>query len=60
MGELIFIDIAQKRRNETLDQLWSAYTAARAQAEKTQEICDGIAAGRAWAAWLDAFRAVTK
>jgi hypothetical protein len=58
MGELLFIDVAQKRRDERLQALWDAYNAARERAQASGEITDGILAGKAWAAWLDAFRAV--
>lgn len=58
MGELVFIDVAQKRRDDRLQSLWDAYLAARRQAETSANIDDGIRAGKAWAAWLDAFRAV--
>lgn len=58
MGELLFIDVAQKRRDDRLQSLWDAYNAARGKAQTSGDITDGIAAGKAWAAWLDAFRAV--
>lgn len=60
MGDLVFIDAVQKRRNDGLDALWAAYLDARAKAESSADIQDGIAAGKAWAAWLDAFRTVGK
>ncbi|UXN69009.1 hypothetical protein N8A98_17440 [Devosia neptuniae] len=47
MSDLISID--------RLEQLWRAYRAARAKAEATGEISDGIAAGKAWAIWLKLF-----
>lgn len=58
MGELLFIDVAQKRRDGRLQDLWDAYLAARRAAETSRDIEDGIKAGKAWAAWVDAFRAV--
>jgi hypothetical protein len=58
MGELLFIDVAQRRRDDRLQSLWDAYNAAREQAQRSGDILDGIKAGKAWAAWLDAFRAV--
>lgn len=57
MGELLFIDVAQKRRDDRLQELWDAYNAARDKAQSSGDILDGIRAGKAWAAWLDAFRA---
>jgi hypothetical protein len=38
-----------------LERRWEAFVAAKAQAERTGAIADGIAAGRAWAAFLAAF-----
>ena len=35
--------------------LWATYTAAACKAQATGRIDDGIAAGKAWAAWLEAF-----
>lgn len=55
MGDLVFIDVAQKRRDDRLQQLWDAYLAARFRAEKSGDIADGIAAGKAWAAFVTAF-----
>jgi len=40
-----------------LERLWDDYVAASRRAQQTQDIDDGIAAGRAWAAWLAAFAA---
>ena len=59
MGDLVFIDAAQRKRNEKIQTLWDAYLAARDKAEKSRDIADGVAAGKAWAAWLDHFRAVS-
>lgn len=58
MGDLLFIDVAQRKRDERLQDLWDSYRAARDRAEGSNNIADGIRAGKAWAAWLDAFRAV--
>lgn len=59
MGELLFIDVAQRKRDERTQDLWNAYLAARDKAEASRNVQDGIAAGKAWAAWLDHFRAVS-
>lgn len=58
MGEVVSISAVKEQRGKTLDALWTEYTSARAKAEKSLDIRDGINAGKAWAAWLDAFRAV--
>ncbi len=36
-------------------RLWAAYCAARDRAAASSRIDDGIAAGRAWAAFIDSF-----
>lgn len=38
-----------------LERLWAAYVQASRRAQETHVIDDGIAAGRAWRAWLEAF-----
>lgn len=44
---------------EEIDRLWAEYLAARDRAERSRDIADGIAAGRAWAAFLRAFEGRT-
>lgn len=44
--------VALKSRQE---RLWEAYLAAFNKAERTQDIQDGIAAGKAWAAFIADF-----
>ncbi|MBN9333279.1 hypothetical protein [Devosia sp.] len=39
-------------------ELWSNFVLAKKKAEVTCDIRDGIAAGKAWAAWLDMFRTI--
>lgn len=58
MSQVVQLDVARVERDGKLQALWSAYNAARAKAQSSGRIEDGIAAGKAWAAWLDAFRAV--
>lgn len=59
MGDIVFIDVAQKRRDDRLQDLWNAFNSAREKAQApTGTFNDGVAAGKAWAAWLDAWRAV--
>jgi hypothetical protein len=55
MGDLLFIDVARKQRDESLQELWDAYLAAREKSDHTRDISDGIAAGKAWARWLQRF-----
>lgn len=56
MGELVFIDVAQRKKNLTVQEAWDAYLAAREVAEKSRDIVDGIAAGKAWRQWLELFQ----
>lgn len=37
------------------ERLWQAYVAAKLKADKTLALADGLAAARAWRAWLDDF-----
>ncbi|HWU19364.1 MAG TPA: hypothetical protein VN155_16910 [Devosia sp.] len=55
MGDILFIDVAQRKKNDRLQALWQAYLEARAKADATGNIADGIAAGKAWAAWVEPF-----
>lgn len=55
MGELLFLDVAQRKKDERLQALWQVYLEARAKADASKDIADGIAAGRAWAAWVEPF-----
>jgi hypothetical protein len=38
-----------------VEQLWQNYLAARACAERSNDIADGVAAGKAWGAFFRAF-----
>lgn len=44
-----------QRLETRLDRLWREWLAARAKAQASQDIADGVAAGRAWARWLAEF-----
>lgn len=55
MGDLVFIDTAQRRKDNRLQTLWQNYLEARARAEASRDINDGIAAGKAWADWVETF-----
>lgn len=59
MGDVLILQVVQRQREGAAQDLWEAYLAARDKAEKSRDIADGMAAGKAWAAWLDHFRAVT-
>lgn len=55
MGELIFIDVAAKRKDGNVQAAWDRYLAAREMAERSRDVSDGIAAGKAWREFLDLF-----
>ncbi len=55
MGDLLFLDVAQRKKDDRLQALWQVYLDARAKADATGNIADGIAAGKAWAAWVEPF-----
>ena len=59
MGNVISLEEAHRRRDERIEGLWQAYLSARDRAEHSRDVMDGIAAGKAWAAFLDQFRAVS-
>lgn len=54
-GKLILIDDARKDRDLTVAETWDAYVAARELADRTKKIEDGIAASKAWRAWVELF-----
>lgn len=58
MGDLVVLDMAKRQRDQRADDLWEAYRLAALKAQATLDMEDGFAAGRAWRAWLDHFRAV--
>ena len=58
MGDLVVLDMVKRKRDERADELWEEYRRAAKKAQSTLDIDDGVAAGRAWRAWLDQFRAV--
>ncbi len=55
MGEVLFIDVAQKQRAITVQEAWDHYVALQDKAKETQHIEDGIAAAKAWREWLELF-----
>jgi len=59
LGDLVFIDVAQKKKAVSVQAAWDAYCAARTRAEASQKIEDGIAAGQAWRTWVELFQKVS-
>lgn len=55
MGDLVFIDVAKRQRDLTVQEAWERYVAAQETAKASGLIEDGIAAGKAWARWLEMF-----
>lgn len=59
MGDLVVIQDLYRQRDQRIEGLWQAYLVARDRAEHSRDVRDGVAAGKAWAAFLDQFRAVS-
>lgn len=55
MGEVVFIDVAQKKKAVTLQAAWEAYVSAHRLSQETLNFQDGVAAGKAYKAFLDLF-----
>jgi hypothetical protein len=55
MGELIFIDVAKREKDLTVQDAWDAYLVAREKVETSRDVMDAIAAGKAWRRFLDLF-----
>lgn len=55
MGDIVFLDIGKRSKDDRLQALWKLYLEAKARADATGDINDGIAAGKAWAAWVEPF-----
>jgi len=55
LTKVVHIAAAREQRQVSEQDAWRAYTAARAKAERTGAIEDGIAAGKAWSQWLRLF-----
>lgn len=53
MGEIVSINIAAKRRDETLEQAWERFVSLQRRSQSTLELTDGIAAGRAYREFLE-------
>jgi hypothetical protein len=55
MGDVFSFDKCGDEPERNLDVLWAVYFRARKKAELTGAIEDGVAAGKAWAAWLHVY-----
>lgn len=60
MGNVLFIDVARREKNLTVQTAWEAYIAARDKAEKSRDVMDGVAAGKAWREFLELFAGPSK
>lgn len=54
-NKIVSIVAARAGRDVSEQDAWRTYCAARDRAERTKDIQDGIAAGKAWAEWLHLF-----
>lgn len=52
---MMVVEAPIQRLETRLDRLWQEWLIARANAQESQNIDDGIAAGRAWSAFLAEF-----
>ena len=55
MDDNALLDDDAEQREARLHELCKAYLEANARAEDSREMEDGIAAGKAWAAWVEPF-----
>jgi hypothetical protein len=55
MDGSVILDGEEEQRQAKLQELWKAYLEAKDRAEVSRELDDGIAAGKAWAAWVEPF-----
>lgn len=54
-SKVVHIAAVREQRQVSEADAWQAYVIARDKAERTKDINDGIAAGKAWATWLRLF-----
>jgi hypothetical protein len=54
-SKIVSIVAAKADRIVSEQDAWRTYVLARDRAERTKDIQDGIAAGKAWAEWLRLF-----
>ena len=54
MGEVVNINDAVKRRQETVEDAWERFKNAMLKSKETLRIEDGIAAGKAYRLFLEA------
>jgi hypothetical protein len=55
MDDIVILDDDADLRKAKLLELWKAYLEAKDRAEMSRDMSDGIAAGKAWAAWVEPF-----
>jgi len=55
MDDSVILDDEAEARKKKLHELWKAYLEAKDRAEMSRDMSDGIAAGKAWAAWVEPF-----
>ena len=55
MNKVVHLIAVRQERALSEQEAWDRYVVARDQAETSGDIKDGIAAGKAWRAWLERF-----
>ena len=55
MDDIVILDDGAKAKLGELQERWKAYLEAKDRAEQTRDMDDAIAAGKAWAAWVEPF-----
>ncbi len=55
MGKVIKLQVLSPQMEATEQSAWDAYVAAQDRAKRTLDPADGIAAGKAWGAFMALF-----
>ena len=55
MGELVFIDVAAKKRDVTVQEAWDRFVEAKLRAERTLDLKDGIDSGKAYRQFIELY-----
>lgn len=57
MGKILPLLVARSERDASVEAAWLRFVEANAKAKRTEQISDGIAAGKAYRAFLELFEA---
>ncbi|MFC3706059.1 hypothetical protein ACFOOL_15000 [Devosia honganensis] len=58
MGNVVKFQPGRPRSSVPMEELFERWKKANAKAHATADIQDAIAAGKAWAAWLESFKEI--